>query len=111
VLTGVDRPGLGGLELEFFGQRCVMPIGHARLAVKTQSPMMVGFTHRLREGVYTTMVLGMLEPPARRDDEGVRILAQKVLELFEAPLRKWVDEWLMFYPLWPAIIPGEAVKG
>ena len=35
VLTAVDRPDVGGVPMTFFGRTAILPIGHARLAIRT----------------------------------------------------------------------------
>jgi len=109
VLTGVDRPGLGGEELIFFGRPTVLPVGHARLAVRTNSPILLGIPHINRPGHYRAEFGGLFEP--RQDlpqDEAVRLLAQQVISGIEEYITRWPDQWLMFYPCWPELMEQAA---
>jgi lauroyl/myristoyl acyltransferase len=38
--------------------------------------------------------------------QDVRRLAQRVIETLEGYIRRWPDEWLMFFPLWPELAAG-----
>jgi lauroyl/myristoyl acyltransferase len=107
VMTAVDRPGLGGEPFQFFGRSAILPVGYARLAVKTNSPIMVGIPHLGEDGVYTAECADFLEPPLMGSEaEKSHTLAQKVLDAFEVRIREEPERWLMFYPVWPEVIPS-----
>jgi lauroyl/myristoyl acyltransferase len=108
VMTAVDRPGLGGEPLQFFGREVVLPVGHARLAVKTNARMIAGLPYLDEEGIYHGMGAGIFEPPNTGDEKRDALeLAQAVLWTFEDYIRKWPENWLMFYPVWPDVIPSK----
>jgi lauroyl/myristoyl acyltransferase len=110
VMTAVDRPGLGGEPLEFFGREVVLPVGHARLAVKTNARMLVGIPYLDEEGIYHGMGAAVLDPPDTGDEKKDALeLAQRVLSIFEIYIRKWPENWLMFYPVWPDVIPSKSL--
>jgi lauroyl/myristoyl acyltransferase len=101
-MTAVDRPGLGGEPLEFFGRQVVLPVGHTRLAVKTNARVVVGIPYLDEMGVYHGMGAEVYEPPNTGDEKrDAHDLAQKVLSTFEIYIRKWPENWLMFYDVWP----------
>jgi len=107
-MTAVDRPGLGGEPLVFFGREVVLPVGHARLAVKTNSRVVVGVPYLDEAGVYHGMAAEVFEPPnTRKEKRDAHELAQQVLSTFEIYIRKWPENWLMFYHVWPEVIPEE----
>jgi lauroyl/myristoyl acyltransferase len=108
VMTAVDRPGLGGEPLQFFGREVVLPVGHARLAVKTNARMIAGLPYLDEEGIYHGMGARIFEPPNTGNEKRDAIeLAQAVLSTFEIYIRKWPENWLMFYPVWPDVIPSK----
>lgn len=108
LMTAVDRPGLGGEPLEFFGREVVLPVGPARLAVKTNSLVIAGIPYLDEEGIYHGMGAGIFEPPDTGDEKRDALeLAQRVLSTFEIYIRKWPENWLMFYPVWPEVVPQE----
>ena len=107
-MTAVDRPGLGGEPLEFFGRQVVLPVGHTRLAVKTNARVIVGIPYLDEMGVYHGMGAEVYEPPNTGDEKrDAHELAQKVLSTFEIYIRKWPENWLMFYDVWPEIGSAE----
>ncbi|OGO15307.1 MAG: hypothetical protein A2Z14_02270 [Chloroflexi bacterium RBG_16_48_8] len=107
VMTAVDRPGLGGEALKFFGREVVLPVGHARLAVKTNSRVVAGVPYLDEKGIYHGMGAAIFEPPNTGDEKrDAYEIAQRVLETFEIYIRKWPGNWLMFYPVWPEVIPS-----
>jgi KDO2-lipid IV(A) lauroyltransferase len=109
VLTLVDRPVEEGEMLDFFGRPARLPVGHARLAVRANAPMLVGYTFREGDQMYRGIKLDLIEPSHSGDEErDVRDLAQEVLRRFEPEIQKRPDEWFMFHPLWPEVIPGSS---
>ncbi len=103
VLTGVDRP----IDDEkyrplFFGRRASLPVGHVRLALMTNVPVVV--------------ITGILQPGGRYrvwasdpiwmqpdDDLTTEIVtnAEKILRIIEQEILKAPEQWTMFYPVWP----------
>lgn len=109
VLTGVDRPDEHGRTLDFFGRPATLPVGHARLAMKTGSLLQPGVALDDGEGGYRLVGPPALEPPAGVDeDEGALWLSQRVLETLEAYIRNHPAQWLMYFPVWPEAMPGSA---
>lgn len=102
VLTGVDRPDPRGEWLEFFGRKAKLPTGHARLALRTGAPIMVGASSEEPSGRYSGKVLALVESSeyAGRPDAELA-LAQRVISEFESFIREHTDQWMMFYPVWP----------
>jgi KDO2-lipid IV(A) lauroyltransferase len=106
VMTAVDRPDVGGEPLTFFGRPAKLPIGHARLALQTDSRIMVGMTQTIGEGRYRTVGFPPIEPnPSGDRQRDVFELAQQVLDVMETYIRTRPSEWLMFLPIWPDVIP------
>lgn len=108
VMTAVDRAGLGGEELEFFGRKTVLPVGHARIAIKTGSPLMVGIPYITENGMYRADIIASFMPDPDADEHSEAItLAQKALNAMEPYIRKWPEMWLMYYPVWPDDLPDD----
>lgn len=102
VMTGVDRPDPRGQLLDFFGRKAMMPTGHARLALRTGAPIMVGASHEDQNGRYQGQLCAVLESTDYVDEPDAEIaLAQRVLVEFEQFIREHPDQWMMFYPVWP----------
>ncbi|GMR11166.1 MAG: hypothetical protein BMS9Abin28_1992 [Anaerolineae bacterium] len=102
VVTAADRPDESGAFLEFFGKRARLPVGHARLALKTHAPVMVGVTYTAGEGQYRAKLLRVIEPEEfeGRPDAEEEMAQQVILEL-EGFIRQHPDEWWMFHKVWP----------
>jgi lauroyl/myristoyl acyltransferase len=108
IMTGVDRPGLGGEPLEFFGRQVILPVGHARLAVKTNARVVVGIPYMDESGLYHGMAAEVFDPPNSGDEKrDAQELAQRILKVFEIYIRKRPERWLMFFPVWPEVLPQE----
>ena len=106
VLTGIDRPDVGGEPLEFFGTQVVMPVGHARLALRTGARIMIGATTRVGPAQYRVHGTQVVEPDITDDhEEDVKRLSQRILRILEDQIRARPDEWLMFFPIWPEKMP------
>jgi lauroyl/myristoyl acyltransferase len=108
IMTGVDRTGLGGERLEFFGRQAVLPVGHARLAVKMNARVVIGIPYLDESGLYHGMAAEVLDPPNSGDEmRDAHELAQRILSIFETHIRKRPERWLMFFPVWPEVLPKE----
>jgi lauroyl/myristoyl acyltransferase len=108
VMTGVDRPDLGGEPLTFFGRKVNLPVGHARLALHTGANVVVGRVQSEGAGRYRGHCAEYIQPERTGDeDHDVQALAQRVLTVIEDMIRSSPDEWLMFYPVWPDVLPAQ----
>jgi lauroyl/myristoyl acyltransferase len=109
VMTGVDRPDVGGEQLTFFDRKVVLPVGHARLALRTGANVVVGRVQSLGDGCYRGHCEKFIEPESTGDEvKDVLSLAQNILSVMEGMIRSSPDEWLMFYPVWPDVIPSQS---
>jgi lauroyl/myristoyl acyltransferase len=105
VLTGVDRPDVGGEELTFFGRKVRLPVGHARMALRTGAKIVVGVVQRVSGGYHVTgprIIEPIRSGDTRRD---VLQLAQHVIDILAGYIRERPEEWMMFLPVWPGEIP------
>jgi lauroyl/myristoyl acyltransferase len=106
AMTGVDRPDSQGELLTFFGRRARLPVGHARLAVKTDALIQPGAILDDGQGGYRMVGPAPLEPPKSMPArKAAAALAQKVIQILEGYIRDHPAEWLMFFPVWPEVIP------
>ena len=101
VMTAVDRPDPQGEMLTFFGKPARLPVGLARLAIRTRVPILVEGTWETSPGRYRADLLTVLEPPAVSDEtQATMDFAQQVLSHLEAFIRQRPEQWLMFFPVW-----------
>jgi len=102
VITAVDRADGNGEELVFFGRKARLPSGHVRLALRTDSRILVTMCHRLPDGRHRVAAPYVLDPRDTAGGEGrVRDIAQNIVFVVEQFIRKHPDEWYMFHPVWP----------
>jgi KDO2-lipid IV(A) lauroyltransferase len=96
--------GDGGVEVEFFGERTLMPAGPATMALRAKAPL-------IPVGVYFTprpnghhSVIGAPVPTDRvgalRDD--VLRITQALTHELERLIRRAPSQWHMFQPNWPS---------
>jgi len=104
VVTAVDRPDPQGELLEFFGRPARLLVGHARLAIRTGAPIMVGGTYQEPNGRYRAVLLDVLESSHYAGKPtGELELAQEVMRLHENFIRRRPAQWMMFHRVWPAM--------
>jgi len=106
VLTGVDRPDVGGSKLTFFNRKVVLPIGHARLAIRSGAHMIIGVVREVADGRYRVTAPPILKPEITGNIKKDTIaLAQRAAGILEGYIRSEPEDWLMFLPVWPEVIP------
>lgn len=110
LATGIDRPLLNPedakYKADFFGRPAALPTFYARLCLDTGAIARVACGSRLADG---TFIIDSSEPivmEARPDlmEENL-VNVEKVLKPTEEFIRKYTDDWAMFYPVWPEVIP------
>ncbi len=102
VVTAADRPDESGAFLEFFGKRAWLPVGHARLALKTMAPILVGATYTIDGGQYRAKTLDIVKPEQfKGHPDAEQAMAQHVILAIEGFIRQHPDEWWMFHKVWP----------
>jgi lauroyl/myristoyl acyltransferase len=101
VAIAADVPVEGGEELIFFGRDSQLPVGHARLALRTGAQMLVGVSHRTGEGSYRADLALATQPESMGDQKQDSVLwAQDSLSMLEDFIRRWPEEWMMPVPVW-----------
>lgn len=105
VAIANDVPVEDGGELVFFGERCNLPVGHARLAQMTDAQMVVGASFQLGDGLYQATAR-IVPPPVSSESKSqkIRQWAQDALTTTEEFIRQKPDEWLMPHPLWSCTV-------
>lgn len=109
ILTGLDRP-LSGVHLEkyqpdFFGYKTNLPVAYIRMAKEANAPVFIMAATSQPGGRYYlegTKPIWM----ESADDLETEILnnANRVLKEAEGLIRKYSDQWAMFYPVWPQFL-------
>ena len=107
VLTGMDRPLPNGARtVRFFGRPAPLPTGYIRLALSTDSLIFVVWMESVADGYCARAVgpIDLVRTGSRFEDAVVN--AEKVLEIAAEKIRAQPDEWMMFHPVWPQLMPN-----
>jgi len=108
VLTGVDRPDVGGERMTFFQKQVLLPVGHARLAIKSGARMLVGTCQKIREGHYHVKATPIETQPGAGEKLEAIDIAQRALKLIEGYIQERPEEWMLFLPIHEAGDPIHA---
>ncbi len=94
-------PPRGAVPIKFFGQPFGAPAAAAELA-RASGCALVGVTIVRRRVGYEVKVLPefVYDRKALGDREARRELTQEILRAFEPEIRKDVDQWYQFVPIW-----------
>jgi predicted RND superfamily exporter protein/lauroyl/myristoyl acyltransferase len=102
LAISLDRPvARGGVPIEFFGRTFDAPVAAAELA-RASGCALVGVTLVRRPNGYAVKVLPEFTYDRRAlgSREARQELTQKILRAFEPEIRKDIDQWYQFVPLW-----------
>jgi lauroyl/myristoyl acyltransferase len=89
----------GGVEINIFGARTVVPKGAVQLSRKTGAPIIGGYCKRIGGGrfrIYIESIVGAREAASLTEDESLRRIYSK-LEDF---IRNNSEQWCIFRKLW-----------
>ncbi|MEA3335688.1 MAG: hypothetical protein U9R25_07225 [Chloroflexota bacterium] len=104
AMTAVDRPVSIDREeqLLFFGRPTGMPVGHVRLALQTNVPVLVVaaeyFPDRNHVMVHIVKRVDMEHTGDKRED--IRRNAQRILTIIESLIIARPEQWMMYFPVW-----------
>jgi KDO2-lipid IV(A) lauroyltransferase len=107
VATGTDRPLPGSsYRPKFFGRPAALPVHYTVLALRERVPVVVGCVYRQGEGKYQVVssdVVPMKEYSSRK--ASILANSEKILEIVEDYIRQEPEQWAMFFPVWPEVVP------
>jgi phosphatidylinositol dimannoside acyltransferase len=109
ILTGLDRPLEKGYHEKyqptFFGHPAHLPVTYVRMALEANAPVYVFAATYQPDGKYC---LEGSQPiwMESKDDLETEILvnAHQVLAVAEEMIKKYAEQWAMFYPVWPEFL-------
>jgi KDO2-lipid IV(A) lauroyltransferase len=99
LMCDLPPPGAGGVEVDFFGKRAVVPSGPAAIAIKRQVPLLPAYCRRDGPGHYHVHVDPPLPPPAATvggHREASAAMMQQVMRRFERFIGDHPDQWYAF---------------
>ncbi len=89
------------IEVPFFGRPAPLPLGPARLAQHTRSPILVVSNVRLADGRYRITGYPLLwADQTLPEDEAVRALTASLAAGFERIVAACPEQWYPFHPIW-----------
>jgi predicted RND superfamily exporter protein/lauroyl/myristoyl acyltransferase len=103
LAISLDRPPeRGGVPIEFFGHPFEASLAAAELA-RASGCALIGVTIVRRPNGYAVKVLPEFtyDRQALGHREARRELTQQILRAFEPEIRKDIDQWYQFTPIWP----------
>jgi len=106
LAVSLDRPpDHGGVPVEFFGHPFEASLAAAELA-RASGCALIGVTIVRRPDGYAVKVLPefVYDRKALGNREARRELTQQILRAFEPEIRKDIEQWYQFTPIWP---PGK----
>lgn len=107
VAFGGDRP-VSELDtpFSFFGRPARVPSASVRLALRTGAQVAVmAAAWDAEQGTYCLDVEPFLEMERTGDeDQDIALNMRRVLDALESVIRRWLDQWFMFVPVWPDLM-------
>ena len=103
LAVSLDRPpDRGGVPVEFFGHPFEASLAAAELA-RASGCALIGVTIVRRPDGFAVKVLPEFtyDRKALGNREARRELTQQILRAFEPEIRKNIDQWYQFTPIWP----------
>lgn len=100
-----DLPARHGknVEVDVLGQRALVPVGPATLALRTGAPVVPAMCARIAGDRYRLEIGSPIEfTPSGDDKRDVADLSQAVMRRFEPVLERHPEQWYLFSPMWEA---------
>jgi KDO2-lipid IV(A) lauroyltransferase len=97
--------GHRGIMVDVFGRPAPIPRGTAEFALKTNTPVVFAYIVREAEGRHRIVISPELTL-SRSGDYAVDLAANtnKFMELIQATIQQYPDQWLWMHKLWPTDI-------
>ena len=97
-----DRAMAGeGITIPFFGRDTVFPKGPFLIAYITGAPILPTFVVINEHDRYVPIIEGQISVARTGDRErDIITTAERVARVIEGYIRKYPDQWYMFYPYW-----------
>ncbi|MBO0682697.1 MAG: lysophospholipid acyltransferase family protein [Candidatus Dormibacteraeota bacterium] len=96
LLCDLPPPGGGGVEVEFFGRRALVPAGPAAIALKRGVPLIPVFSRRDAADHYHVHVDPPVPPPAGARGDASAAFMQGVVRRFENFISAYPEQWYAF---------------
>ena len=109
IITGLDRPLEGKYQEKyqpnFFGHKANLPVTYVRMALEANVPVFVFAAVYRSDGKYYLEGSPPIWMEAKDDlQEEILTNVHKVLSIAEEIIKKYPEQWAMFYPIWPQFL-------
>jgi KDO2-lipid IV(A) lauroyltransferase len=97
-----DRDITGaGQVVQFFGYPAHLPDGHVRLALRTDAPLVIGFSYRKPDHTYRAYFLPPFHlPAAGTEEERVTAGVNFIIAEMENAIRRTPEQWTVTVSIW-----------
>ena len=106
----IDTPvDSGGVEVNFFGERTMVPAGPARIALRTGARVIPVALPRASGTSDQLIAMADFDVRVTRtgdDERDVQALTQRIFAAHERFIRAYPDQWYIFRRMWPARSPA-----
>lgn len=105
ILTGLDRPlnnaSTNKYRPTFFGYETNLPVTYVRMAIEANAPVFIMSATSQPDGTYflESSKPILMEPAEDLETEIIKN-ANNILHEAEGLIKKYADQWAMFYPIW-----------
>jgi hypothetical protein len=91
----------GGVEVEFFGRKTLMPRGPAVLSMKTGAPIVPAHIVRRGRFKFSIDIMAPVRAPQGEKDSIAEELTEQVVSIQEKDVAEHVEQWCIFRNVWP----------
>ncbi|HLJ82013.1 MAG TPA: lysophospholipid acyltransferase family protein [Ktedonobacterales bacterium] len=107
LLADIANGGVQTIDVPFFGKPAPFPVGPARLALRTQAPIVVVYCVRRPDRTYLMEAQAPLRAdPARSEDENVEALTTAMAAGFARIIAAHPEHWYPYHPMWDNMLPN-----
>jgi lauroyl/myristoyl acyltransferase/predicted MFS family arabinose efflux permease len=100
-VVGERLVGAGGVDVDFFGERTLLPRGAAYWSVRIGAPIVPGFCIRQPDGTFIAHIESPIMPDRNDGSEAaMRRHTQRVAGIMETYIARYPDQWCMLQPVW-----------
>jgi lauroyl/myristoyl acyltransferase/predicted MFS family arabinose efflux permease len=100
-VVGERLVGAEGVDVDFFGERTMLPRGAAYWSVRVGAPIVPGFCIRQPDGTFIAHIETPIVPDRSDGSEAaMRRHTQRIAGIMETYIARYPDQWCMLQPVW-----------
>lgn len=106
-VVGERLVGAEGVDVDFFGERTLLPRGAAYWSVRVGAPIVPGFCIRQPDGTFIAHIETPIVPDRNDGSEAaMRRHTQRIAGVMETYIARYPDQWCMLQPVWERGVAG-----